>query len=321
LTNLSGQALLFDADGNLISDGQRNYSWDAENRVVGIAYPSQPGKATAFSYDGLGRRTAIMSTPTGGGSTVTSSYIWCGARLCQARNASNAPTRGYYSEGEFVPGSPAQPYYYGSDQIGSARRVFAGTISAPAYGYDAYGNALQTTALLTDFGYAGMFFNADSGLYLTPHRPYDPVSGRWLSRDPTGEKGDPAANLYAYVGGTRSDSLIRRVSIPRRYRNPPMTTSQHVAKHACPWLTRQRSRRLGCFAPLAMTIEHAFNFCFTEIFSGHSSFSVASSCFDAGLPAARHARAPALPTRERRFVRRVGMRSCRKKRISKLFDP
>jgi RHS repeat-associated protein len=138
-----------------------------------------------------------MSIPTGGGSTVTSSYIWCGARLCQARNASNAPTRGYYSEGEFVPGSPAQPYYYGSDQIGSARRVFAGTISAPAYGYDAYGNALQTTALLTDFGYAGMFFNADSGLYLTPHRPYDPVSGRWLSRDPTGEKGDPAANLYA----------------------------------------------------------------------------------------------------------------------------
>jgi hypothetical protein len=29
-----------------------------------------------------------------------------------------------------------------------------------------------------------MFLNADSGLYLTQYRAYDPVSGRWLSRDP-----------------------------------------------------------------------------------------------------------------------------------------
>jgi RHS repeat-associated protein len=32
-----------------------------------------------------------------------------------------------------------------------------------------------------------MFFNADSGLYLTQYRAYDPVPGRWLSRDPIGE--------------------------------------------------------------------------------------------------------------------------------------
>ncbi len=201
LTNLSGQALSFDADGNLTSDGLRNYTWDAENRLVGITYPGQSGKATAFAYDGLGRRTAIASTPTGGGSAVTTSYLWCGERLCQTRNSSGATTREYYSEGEFVPGSPAQPYYYGPDQIGSVRRVFASTSSAPAYGYDPYGNALQSTAPLTDFGYAGMFYNADSGLYLTPRRVYDPVSGRWLSRDPIGESSDPVANLYRYVNG------------------------------------------------------------------------------------------------------------------------
>ena len=96
-------------------------------------------------------------------------------------------TREYFTEGEYVPGSPAQPYYYGPDQIGSVRRVFASTASAPAYSYDPYGNALQGTAPLTDFNYAGMFYNADSGLYLTQYRAYDPVSGRWLSRDPLGE--------------------------------------------------------------------------------------------------------------------------------------
>jgi RHS repeat-associated protein len=183
LTNLSGQALSFDANGNLLSDGLRNYTWDAENRLIGITYPSQPGKQTTFSYDGLSRRTAISSTPPGGGPTTTS-YLWCDARICQARNASDATTREYYAEGEFVPGSPGQPYYYGPDQIGSVRRVFASASSAPAYGYDPYGNALQATAPLTDFNYAGMFLNADSGLYLTQYRAYDPISGRWLSRDP-----------------------------------------------------------------------------------------------------------------------------------------
>jgi RHS repeat-associated protein len=201
LTNLSGQALSYDLNGNVLSDGQRNYSWDAENRLIGITYPGQPGKQTALAYDGLGRRTTITSTPTGGGSPVVKSHIWCGIRLCQTRNAGNSPTRAYYAEGEFLPGLPAQSYYYGHDQVGSARRVFASLGGAPAYGYDPYGNALQTTARLTDFGYAGMFYDSDSGLYLTQYRAYDPVAGRWLSRDPIGETGDVAANLYRYVNG------------------------------------------------------------------------------------------------------------------------
>jgi YD repeat-containing protein len=169
LTNLSGQALTFDADGNVTSDGLRNYSWDAENRLVGITYPGQPGKSTAFAYDGLGRRTAITSTPAGGGA-VTTSYLWCGARICQARNASDAITREYFAEGEFVLGAPGQPYYYGPDQIGSVRRVFANTSSGPAYSYDPYGNALQATEPLADFNYGGMFYNADGGLYSSQHQ-------------------------------------------------------------------------------------------------------------------------------------------------------
>jgi RHS repeat-associated protein len=69
-----------------------------------------------------------------------------------------------------------------------------------------------------------MFYNADSGLYLTQYRAYDPIAGRWLSRDPLGEYGNKMPpqmptkywpqginigavdwssnlNLYGYVGG------------------------------------------------------------------------------------------------------------------------
>src|ERR1700738_1676589 len=41
-------------------------------------------------------------------------------------------------------------------------------------------------------------YHARSGLYLAPYRAYNPSIGRWLSRDPLGEKG--GLNLYAYVG-------------------------------------------------------------------------------------------------------------------------
>ena len=198
---LSGvQQYAYDAYGTLLSDGQLNYTWDAESRLVGITYPGLPGKATAFTYDGLSRRTSITSTPSGGGPTTTS-YLWCGSQICQARNSSNAVTREYYAEGEFLPGTPAQPYYYGVDQIGSVRRVFASTSSAPAFGYDAYGNALQATAPVTDLNFVSMFYSADGGLTLTQYRAYDPVTGRWLSRDPLGEGSDPAANLYRYADG------------------------------------------------------------------------------------------------------------------------
>src|SRR4029079_12999403 len=76
LTDLSGQALTYDANGNLTSDGQRNYAWDAENRLVRVSYPAEPGQQTSFAYDGFARRTQIGSKPAGG-SVTTLHYIWC----------------------------------------------------------------------------------------------------------------------------------------------------------------------------------------------------------------------------------------------------
>ena len=132
---------------------------------------------------------------------MVKSYVWCSDSLCQARSSGGTVIRGYYAEGEVVPGAPAQPYFYGVDQVGSVRRAFATTSSAPAYAYDPYGVSLQGTAPVTDFGYAGLFLNTDSGLYLTQYRAYDPATGNWLSRDPLGEASDSGANLYRYARG------------------------------------------------------------------------------------------------------------------------
>ena len=119
-----------------------------------------------------------------------------------------------------MPGTTPETDYYGIDQIGSVRRVFASTSSAPAYSYDPYGNPLQTTTPLTDFTYAGMFANTDSGLNLTLYRAYDPVAGRWLSRDPLGETSNAVGNLYPYVGGNPISNVDPLGLISDRTGNP-----------------------------------------------------------------------------------------------------
>ena len=49
-----------------------------------------------------------------------------------------------------------------------------------------------------DFGFAGMYEHARSGLNWTMFRAYNSSLGRWLSRDPLGEQ--VGTNLYSYVG-------------------------------------------------------------------------------------------------------------------------
>ncbi|WP_183765826.1 MULTISPECIES: RHS repeat-associated core domain-containing protein, partial [unclassified Rhizobium] len=198
-TKVSGQGYSYDANGNLLSDGERTYAWDGENRLVGTTYVSQAGKQTRFVYDGIGRRIEIDEIPAGGGNTVTFKYVWCGNRLCQARDAAYAPKQGYFTEGEFKIGTNDPLLFYGIDHIGSVRRVFQSATNAPAYDYDPWGVTVQTGPALTDYGFAGMFSHSESGLGLTWFRAYNANVGRWISRDPLGEGTSHTFNLYSYA--------------------------------------------------------------------------------------------------------------------------
>jgi RHS repeat-associated protein len=198
LTSLAGQPFAYDANGNLVSDGQRNYAWDAENRLVKINNISS-GTKTVFAYDGRDRRAAMTTTTAG--SPTTQYHLWCGARPCQLRNTDNTVARSFYTEGELIAGS-ATRLYYGPDQLGSvrdARAVGTASTTVQAYNYDRYGNPTQSLppGMQARFRYAGMFYHQDSGLYLTQYRAYDPRTARWLTRDPLGESA--SENLYGYV--------------------------------------------------------------------------------------------------------------------------
>jgi RHS repeat-associated protein len=113
-------------------------------------------------------------------------------------DATDAVTQRNYKQGQCV-GTTA--YFYTRDRLGSIREMFTrgGTVVA-RYDYDPYGRSttiLGTTP--TDMNFTGLYRHSKSNLDLATYRAYDPDLGRWLSRDPLGEKG--GVNLYGYVGG------------------------------------------------------------------------------------------------------------------------
>src|SRR5205814_4103297 len=87
-----------------------------------------------------------------------------------------------------------------SDQVGSVRLVVDSSNGAIAQriDYDEFGRvANDTSPGFQPFGFAGGLYDADTGLVRFGARDYDPVVGRWTSKDPIGFGG--GVNLYAYA--------------------------------------------------------------------------------------------------------------------------
>jgi len=95
-----------------------------------------------------------------------------------------------------------------SDQLGSPRLVvnvsatgITGAI-AQQMRHDEFGNVLQdTNPGFTPFGFAGGLYDPDTGLVHFGARDYDPVVGRWISKDPL-LFGGQQTNLYARLIGS-----------------------------------------------------------------------------------------------------------------------
>src|SRR5699024_7939019 len=69
----------YDANGNLLDDGQRAYTWDAADRLLSIT-DKTTGHVSTFAYDGFSRRIRETETDADG-TTTTIVNLWCGKRL------------------------------------------------------------------------------------------------------------------------------------------------------------------------------------------------------------------------------------------------
>jgi len=111
-----------------------------------------------------------------------------------------------------ITASGASSYFPLADANGNAVTYVdnAGNVQAH-YIYDAFGGTVSLSGDMADdfaFRFSSKYFDDETGLCYYGYRYYDPVTGRWINRDPIEEHG--GVMLYGYVGndaGGRWDLL------------------------------------------------------------------------------------------------------------------
>lgn len=165
------------------------------------------GGAVTITYDGDGNR---VSKTVGG---VTTRYLvedFNPTGYAQVVEETGASQRVYtyglqrISEYQVV-NSAWTRSFYGYDGEGNVRQLTnAAGATTDTYEYDAFGNELNSTGTTpNEFLYRGEQYDPDLGLYYLRARYYNPITGRFMSRDPeNGETDDPKTlHKYLYAGG------------------------------------------------------------------------------------------------------------------------
>jgi RHS repeat-associated protein len=189
-TNVGGSAFNYDARGNLISDGSRNFAYDYENRLTSVSGSS----SLTLAYDPLGR----LQTTTA--SSVSTTYLYDGDRLSAEYNSSGTLLRRYVHG----PGVDEPLVWYEGSGLTDRRYLVTdnqGTVIAEdgaavvRYMYGPYGEPNAWSG--SRFRYTGQIALPEVQLYHYKARVYDPVLGRFLQTDPVGYKDE--INLYTIV--------------------------------------------------------------------------------------------------------------------------
>ena len=221
----------YDADGNLLSDGRWNYTWDAENRLVRVESRSETPAASwrrvEWQYDALGRRIRqITSDGSSGSWQVTedlkfvSDPVLFGRHIAELNGTNNAVVRSYVwgldlsgsLDGAggvggllwLTPhGSAVTPHFCAYDGNGNVVALVHAADGAETarYEYGPFGEALRVTgpaAALNPFRFSTKRTDSTTDLVLYEYRAYNPSTGRWPNRDPIGEPG--GLNLYGFLG-------------------------------------------------------------------------------------------------------------------------
>lgn len=185
---VGANAMAYDANGNLTSDGSRTLSWDEANRLSTVSLASN---TVNLAYGPDGARAKKTS------SFATTLYPDANVEINPASPGAEIYTRYPHPDIKVVGTSK---YFLHREHLASVRLVtdMSGTI-VDATTYATYGEQLNT-GFQTQKGYIGERFDAETGLLYLNARYMDPVLGRFISPDDW----DPTlpgvgTNRYAYA--------------------------------------------------------------------------------------------------------------------------
>jgi RHS repeat-associated protein len=200
----------YDNNGNALTTGVKTFACDFANRLK-----SMNSGAVALQYDGAGNRVAKTASgvttrylvddlnPTGYaqvveeivGSKVSRTYTYGTQRISENQ----------------VMGGVWTPSFYGYDGGGTVRFLTnAAAVVTDTYDYDAWGNVVNSTGSTPNvYLYQSEQWDPDLGLYYQRARYFNPLSGRFLSRDIyEGDTNSPSSfQKYLYAGADPVDRI------------------------------------------------------------------------------------------------------------------
>lgn len=207
-TNVSGNAVGYDNNGNVTSYAGWTYGYDLDNRLVSGS--TGLFSNVSLSYDAEGRLRQTVE-PNGLGS-LTTNLLYDGTKLVAEYDSSGNVLRRYvHGSGVDNPlvwyegATSTNKNWFYADQTGSivATADVTGAKTA-TYTYGPFGEPNTTAG--TRFRYTGQQLIGSLGLYYYKGRFYSAGLGRFFQTDSAGYKDD--RNLYAYVANNpvnRSD--------------------------------------------------------------------------------------------------------------------
>lgn len=249
VTNTSGRVYVpktaetfaYDADGNLTNDGRWAYSWDAENRVTSFTRisgaPSGAKVKLDCQYDARWRRTQKVVSTWNGSAYVaqsTNKFVYDDWNLMAVLNHTNGlvysftwgtdlsgSMQGAGGVGGLISltvhsGTNAGTYFYcfdGNHNVVALINAATGAMVGQ-WEYDAFGNLLRATgpmAFGNPFLFSTKFCDWETGFYYYGYRYYDPIMGRFLSRDPIEEDGGNSLLSFVRndpIGNVDPDGLL-----------------------------------------------------------------------------------------------------------------
>ncbi len=209
-TAVGGVARTHDNNGNLKDDGTWVFSYDFENRLVQVRQSGTLTLIADYHYDALGRRVEkVLAAGT------TTRYLLDGVEVVEEYDAvGNWQARYVYEDGIDHPRcmdradiadvngnqntTEVLRFHYHQQALGSVTEVTQPTgavvewVTYDVYGQptirDQQGNVIAKSAIGSPYLYTGREYDAESNLYYYRARHYDTAVGRFLERDPLGQR-------------------------------------------------------------------------------------------------------------------------------------
>ena len=234
----ANQAYSYDSDGNLLNDGIWAYSWDAENRLISSEYQLATTDAdkrkynyvydhqsrrvlkrellwnttrstwyaerqTKYIYDGWNVVVELFNE-----NTVWKKHTW-GLDLSGSMQGAGG-VGGLLATENILKNYAAALTYDGNGNVTTLVKKGTSTLLAK-YEYTAFGRTLTKSGKHANdnlYRFSTKPQEAHNNWYYYGYRYYDPVTGRWPSRDPIEE--EDGANLFVFLtnDGLNSTDLL-----------------------------------------------------------------------------------------------------------------